>query len=72
MDVHNPELIFHGPCVEHDYACPVHRNLPAVLNMSTGVFEPSWKAQEEGWALVKADSWFKKFVLRKVFGIREP
>lgn len=70
MDLHHPEIISHGLCAEHDQCCPVHWKEPAVLDMSTGIFNPSWKAQDEGWTLVKADSKFKKFLLRVFFNIQ--
>lgn len=70
MDVHVPHIVSHGVCAEHDYSCPVYRNEHSVLDMSTGVFQPSWKAQKAGWHLVKADTWLKNFVLKHVFGVK--
>jgi hypothetical protein len=54
--------------VEHDMPCAVYYGLepePAVY--SGGVFEPSRKAQKEGWRLILANTWFKRLVYRWVF-----
>jgi hypothetical protein len=63
MEVHKPQIEFHGPAAEHDVACPIFGpKYHAVL--SDGIFQPSWKAQHEGWMTVKAPKWLQKF-LRK-------
>lgn len=69
MDVHVPEIVSHGVCAEHDYSCPVFRKEHAVLDLNTGVFQPSWKAQERGWVLIKADTRVKRLVLKWFFGV---
>jgi len=66
MNMRKPNIEVHGPMAEHDQACAVlHReNQPAVYNLGTGVFQPSWKAQEKGYRLIKAVSPLQKFLLR--------
>ena len=57
-----PSIEFHGPAAFHNMPCPVHHGYileneivlseePAVL--SNGIFQPSWKAQAEGYRIVK-------------------
>lgn len=46
-----------GPWATHNMPCCVHSEYPAVYDLGTGMFHPSWKAQEEGWALVKLPRW---------------
>ena len=48
-----------GPWAEHNMPCCIHRDKPAVLNLNTGIFEPSHKAQEEGWMLIKPPAWVR-------------
>lgn len=53
MILHKPTIEFHGPVADHDQCCPIIHDEPAVLDMDTGVFQPSWKAQRMGWALIQ-------------------
>ena len=50
-----------GPWATHNMPCPVlgppHH---AVLDIGTGIFHPSWKAQEQGWRLVLHRPWWKR------------
>lgn len=47
-------VCFYGPgCAYHNMPCPIISNEHAVLNTSKGVFEPSWKAQQTGWRLLR-------------------
>lgn len=48
---------------------PVYPDQPAVRVLGTGIVAPSWKAQDRGFQLVQADSWFKRKVLQFFFGI---
>jgi hypothetical protein len=66
--VHHPEIEFVGPGVaRHNQACAVyHHDTSAVLNCNTGVFHPSWKAQQEGWRLVRADNWWKRLLVNMI------
>ena len=67
-----PKIIGDGPVATHNQACSVHHydeELSAVLNMNAGVFEPSWKAQREGWMLIKAP---KSKLIRKILRIFKP
>ena len=62
---HRPTILNHGIYAEHDQACAVAwQSSKAVYNMNEGVFQPSWKAQEQGWRLVHADNWFRRLLLR--------
>lgn len=56
-----------GPWASHDYPCPVFRDRPAVLNLSKGIFEPSWEAQDKGYHLVKVDTYLKKLLYELFF-----
>lgn len=71
MQTHTPSIIFHGPVAEHDHACPVLWSEPSVYNYTTGCFDPSWKAQEMGWRLVRARNWAQRLLLRIAFGTPE-
>ena len=56
---------------EHNYGCPIYRDTePSIFCSPEMIFQPSWKAQKEGWKTIKADNWFKKFILKFVFGTR--
>ena len=48
-----------GPWCEHNMPCPVHIKNRAVYDMNSGVFNPSWEAQSEGWMLVKPPRWLR-------------
>ncbi len=71
MDTRYPNIVSHGPASEHDQCCAVHWGQSAVLNHNRGVFEPSWAAQNEGWALVRARTSWQRFLLRQFFGAFE-
>jgi len=59
---------FNGsPFCSHNYPCPVYFNLHAVYDMNEGIFKPSWKAQNEGFRLIKADTKIKRFIIRVFF-----
>ena len=59
-----PWVLIHGPAAEHDQRCAVLEGEHAVLDLNAGVFCPSWKAQGQGWRLVKADTWLRRLALR--------
>lgn len=63
MLIHHPEIIYHGPCAEHDMACAVCHFREAVLDCSTGNFQPCWTCQKAGWLLTahKASWWERLF-----------
>ena len=65
------EIEAYGPGAHrHNVPCPIHGDKePAVFCSPEMIFQPSWKAQREGWKTVKADNWFKRFVLKFVFDI---
>jgi hypothetical protein len=64
--VRHPDIEFVGPGVAlHNQACAVyHHDTSAVLDCDKGVFQPSWKAQADGWRLVHADTWWKRALVR--------
>ena len=66
METREPKIDFHGPIATHDLPCAVHYLVkePAVFDLNSGVFHPSWAAQEQGWHIIKADTWYKKLALR--------
>lgn len=66
----SPEFIDLGICVDHDQACAVYHTegvQPAVIELNTGVFQPSWKAQQEGWRLVQAKTKFQRWLIEFFF-----
>lgn len=64
MQTRKPVIENHGIFAEHDQCCAVRFNESAVLNLERGVFEPSWRAQQEGWRLIRADTKLRRFLLR--------
>lgn len=56
-----------GPWVTHNAPCSVFGDEHAVLDLNNGIFLPSWKAQGEGWRLVKADTRFRRWILHTLF-----
>lgn len=66
MEARKPEIEIIGPAAIHNQACAVlHRfGESAVLNMSMDAFEPSWRAQEQGFHLVFANTAFKRWLVR--------
>ena len=61
MITRQPTVENHGLFAEHDQACAVFQDQPAVLDCRSGVFKPSWRAQQDGWTLVKLDTRWKRF-----------
>lgn len=57
-----------GPWAKHNFPCPVLRNRHAVLNLGTGTFHPSWKAQEDGWTLIQVRWKWLRCLLNEMFG----
>ncbi len=53
-----------GPWATHDQRCAVLKGEPAVIDIGTGVFHPSWKAQSMGYRLVKADTLIRRVIVR--------
>ena len=64
MELLKPTIEPYGPAVSHNMPCAVHRDKPAVLQGNSGVFLPSWKAQEEGYMLLKVPKWLRRFLKR--------
>jgi hypothetical protein len=69
MKARKPTIQDYGIVAEHDMACAVYAEKSAVLQLNTGVFQPSWEAQENGWRLVHARNRFQRLVLRLLFGV---
>jgi hypothetical protein len=65
VDTKTPNLIVDGPVAFHDVPCAVfYMDQPSVYDIDRDVFIPSWAAQEKGWQLVHADTWWKRILLR--------
>ncbi len=62
-----PRIHYEGPVAFHTQRCAVLPGQHAVLDLNAGVFRPSWAAQEQGWRLVRADTWLRRLALR-LFG----
>ena len=67
MTPRRPFLHVDGMVAFHDQSCAVISNESAVFNLQRGVFEPSWKAQEKGWRLVRAKNKFQALILDLIF-----
>lgn len=67
METRQPTITNIGLYADHDQCCAVFHGEPAVMGCADEIFRPSWKAQREGWQLVRADSWIKKLALRIFF-----
>jgi hypothetical protein len=69
IGMHQPKIEQHGPIVIHDMCCPVYFHRPAVFDMKSGVFLPSWEAQRDGYILLTVkNSWLRKLLL-KLFSV---
>lgn len=52
-----------GPWATHDMPCAVRRDVPAVLDLNSSVFHPSWEAQADGWLLIRLrQSWLRSLL----------
>lgn len=56
-----------GPWAHHNMPCAIYNDEHAVLDLNGNVFMPSWKAQKEGWKLIKINNWRHK-LLWKLLG----
>jgi hypothetical protein len=64
-----PTILETGPgTVLHNMACAVYRREHAVHVNPGGVFQPSRRAQSEGWQLVQAKTRVQRWVLQLFFG----
>lgn len=70
MIVNDPRIEYHGPTALHCQPCAIHHDEHAVLDMDSGVFIPGWKAQSEGWVLLKLHDW-QIFTLKLIGWIKE-
>ena len=59
-----------GMFAEHNMPCYIHMETePAVFNCNVGIFEPSWRAQEEGFVLLRVKNKTILRLLKHFFGI---
>lgn len=64
------EVENHGIAADHNMPCCVFTETePAVFNCNIGIFEPSWKAQAEGFTLLRIKNNFIRNILLKLFGV---
>jgi hypothetical protein len=64
VDDHDSGLvaIHNMPCMVQN---GVYREIePAVIDLNSGIFHPSWRAQRDGWFLIRARSKWQRFVCR--------
>lgn len=50
--------------MEHNYLCAVCREESAVIDCNTGVLQPCWSCQRNGWGLKQSTSRFKRLFKR--------
>lgn len=55
-----------SPFATHDMPCAICRENHAVLDLSTGVMQPCWECQENGWRLVRATGNITKHFLESL------
>lgn len=67
---HRTRYIDHGICIEHDRCCPIHPKESAVYNMDLGIFEPSWRAQKEGYFLIKIKPVIVRHIIKILFSVK--
>lgn len=65
-----PWVQHEGPIAFHDQRCAVLPGEHAVLDLNSGIFQPSWAAQMQGWQLVHANTWLRRLALRLFWGRR--
>lgn len=68
IPVHKPQVDQFGLYAEHDHACSVFwdQDEKSVYNCNEGVFEPSWRAQDEGWMLVCVAPGWRRWLVQKI------
>ena len=65
MNVRPPTIIHHGMHAEHDMPCAVCIVGHAVLHLGSGIFDPCWDCQRDGWRLVNPPpSWWRRLLAR--------
>jgi len=65
MELLKPTIVTDGgPWVKHNMPCPIYPSKHAVLELSTGIFLPSWEAQRQGWTVIKTPKWLRWFIRR--------
>ena len=64
-DRFSPTIDVYGPVATHDMPCAVcyHPPEPAVYDLNNGTFQPSHRAQFDGWILVKCEKrWMRRLL----------
>ena len=62
------EFLDYGLGCDHNMPCCIHFDTEkAVYSMNDGIFEPSWKAQTNGYRLIKINNIFQKWIYRLFF-----
>ena len=66
IPIRQPTIDNHVMFAHHDMPCPVCRSKHAVLNMNTGVFNPCWDCQSDGWKTEQKKSSVYGRVIRRI------
>jgi hypothetical protein len=62
-EIHDTVIISDGgPWYFHDRHCDVYPGEKAIFDAAQGRFHPSWRAQSEGWMLVRPPKWLRWFL----------
>ena len=51
----------YGLYAEHNMPCAVCRELPAVLDLGTGLMQPCWDCQSHGYTLRRLPQWLRRW-----------
>lgn len=65
----SPTIVHHGPAATHNMPCAVCRVRPAVYYINRDVFMPCWSCRQDGWELVRPESWWKKLLCGWPIGV---
>ena len=49
---------------EHNYPCPIYPDEKAVRMIGSNYFQPSWKAQKDGYKIVKVENKLQKLLIK--------
>lgn len=72
-ELHQPVVITDGgPWAEHDHACAVCSARHSVLDLNTGMFQPCWGCQQDGWYLVRSKPLRRWLLSRPVLRHQRP
>lgn len=64
LPVHRPTVDTFGgsPFATHDQACAACQERHAVIDLSTGLFQPCWECQGRGYVLIRRPKWRRRLV----------